>query len=205
VLERIMLRLHTVCVAPEVTPIKAKSNENEIKFLSAASKESEVSNVQLHEIIYTKPSGTKKGTLTEKIYERIKPPTGKEAPEYTFETTPKSTVKLLTGVKSSESGGKTLPIFSYYRYYKSSDALPNGDTTTPYYELYPNELSKTAMESEEEAKNVAKVTVSFTVVPEGTESATFNRDRPVPLEDSAVFRLATAAETSHNVPCSPVT
>jgi prepilin-type N-terminal cleavage/methylation domain-containing protein len=203
-LERVMLRLHTACVAPSVEPVQVKSNENTLKFISESGEKSELSEIKLHEIIFAKPSGTKKGTLVEKIYEPSKA-TNTGSSQYTFKTTPMSTITLLTGIKNSESSGEAIPVFRYYRYYKASDPLPTGYTTTPYQLLYPNPLSNTVMENQEEAKYVAKVTVSFTAVPEGTEPVTFNHDRAVPLEDSAVFRLATASETQRNEPCSKET
>lgn len=204
-LERTMLRLHSSCISSSVAPIRAGSNENEIKFLSAAGEEASLSKFQLHEIIFTKPSGTKKGTLVEKIYEATKPSQLYEnkSGEFTFNATPKSTVRLLTGVKNSESKGETIPVFRYYRYYKSSDPLPTGHTTIPYQDIYPTPLSKATLEKTEEAESVVKVTVSFTAVPEGVEPATFDHDRPIPLEDSTVFRDAAASEIARNGPCEP--
>jgi prepilin-type N-terminal cleavage/methylation domain-containing protein len=203
-MERIMLELRSACVSPSVAPIRAKSNESTIKFISEAGTASVLSEVHLREIIYTAASGGKKGTLVEKTYSRIQPPIGKTEPEYTFSSTASSTTRLLTGVKLTETGSETVPIFRYYRYYKAGDTLPTGDTSTPYYEINTKSpLSNATMEKEEEAKNVAKVSVSFTLAPEGTEPITFDHDRPIPLEDSVVFRLATSSESAHNLPCSP--
>lgn len=205
-LERIMLRLHSACVVSSVAPIRANSNETEIKFLSATGGEATLPKVQLHEIVFTKPSGTKKGTLVENLYEPTKSneiyELGKSS-EYTFEAKPKSTVILLTGVKNSESKGETIPVFRYYRYYKATDSIPTGHKTIPFQEIYPTPLSKATLEKKEEAEAVVKVNVNFTAVPEGVEPATFNHDRAIPLEDSAVFRNATASEVSNNGPCAP--
>ncbi|HUN77812.1 MAG TPA: prepilin-type N-terminal cleavage/methylation domain-containing protein [Solirubrobacteraceae bacterium] len=205
-LERIMLRLHTACLVTSVAPIRTGSNENEMKFISAAGGEAALSKLQLHEIVFTKPSGSKKGTLVENIYEPTKSSElyefGKSR-EYTFSAKPVSTVKLLTGVKNSERSGETLPLFRYYRYYRSTDPLPTGYTATPYQLLYPTPLASSSLEKAEEAESVVKVEVHFTAVPEGVEPATFEHDRAIPLEDSAVFRNATASETTPNGPCQP--
>jgi prepilin-type N-terminal cleavage/methylation domain-containing protein len=201
-LERISLELHSTCVMPSIAPVQEKSNENEIKFVSETGTQSAFSTVHLHQIIYTPAGGGKKGTLVEKLYSSIPPPTGNEGPEYVFSKTVSSSVKLLTGVQQSESAGKPVPIFRYYRYYKSTDTPPEGDKSVPYAELNPTPISNTAMEKSEESKNVAKVTVSFTVTPEGAQSTTFGGDRPVPLEDSTVFRLVPASEAVHNLPCT---
>jgi prepilin-type N-terminal cleavage/methylation domain-containing protein len=197
-LERIMLRLHSACVAPSVAPIQPKSNENNIKFVSEAGAEPSFITVDLHEIIFSH----EKETLIENTYVS----TNKEPP-YTFPTTPASTTTLLTGVKESQGEEGLVHIFRYYRYYISTDPPPTGSTTVPYGELNPTALSFKALEKESETKNVAKVTMSFTLAPTGKESATFNHDRPVPLEDSVVFRLAPSSElsTTTNLPCSPAT
>lgn len=207
-MENIMLELHSACVTPSVVPILLKSTSTSIKFISEAGTGSALSSVREHEITYEAAKGPTKGKLVEKTYLSIPPPTGKEAPEYSFYTTASTTKKLLTGIVQSESGGKSVPIFQYYRYYQSGDTLPTGHTTIPYGEIYPKALSNTELAEEgkaEKVEKVVKVTMSFTLAPEGAEIATFNRDRPVPLEDSVVFRLAPAAESSSNLPCSPST
>jgi type II secretory pathway pseudopilin PulG len=207
-LENIMLELHSACVAPSVVPILPKSSSTDIKFISEAGTGSALSSVREHEIIYEAAKGATKGKLVENTYLSIPPPTGKEAPEYSFSTKSSTTRKLLTGVVQSEKGGKAIPVFQYYRYYQTGDTLPTGHTTIPYGELYPTPLSNTELGEEgkaEKVEKVVKVTVTFTLAPEGAEIATFNRDRPIPLEDSVVFRLAPAAESSSNLPCSPST
>jgi prepilin-type N-terminal cleavage/methylation domain-containing protein len=189
-LERIMLELHSACVAPSIVPIKEKSTENVLKFVSESGKESTFSTVHEHELIFTEPTASKRGTLVEKTYVS----TGGTSPNYTFSTTPSSTTLLVTGVEKSE---KT-PVFQYFRYYK------DGDPEAVYGQIDPNRISQASL-SKEASEGVAKVTLTFTVAPEGKELATFNHDRPVALEDSAVFRLAPASESSDNVPCSPQT
>jgi type II secretory pathway component PulJ len=204
-LENIMLELHSTCVTPSVVPILPKSNESKIMFISEAGTGSALTSVRKHEIVYEAAKGNTKGKLVENTYLSIPPPTGGEAPEYTFYEKASTTKRLLTGVVQSESGGKKVPIFQYYRYYQAGDTIPTGHTTIPYGELYPKVLSATELEKEVNDEKVVKVTVSFTLAPEGAEIATFNRDRPVPLQDSVVFRLAPAAESSSNLPCSPST
>lgn len=204
-LENIVLELHSACVTPSVVPIIPGSTSESIKFISEAGTGSALSSVHEHEIIYEAAKGATKGKLVEKTYLNTPPPTGKEAPEYSFPKTASTTKRLLTGITQSESGGKKVPIFLYYRYYQEGDTVPTGHTTIPYGELYPTPLSSGELEKEAGAEKVVKVTVSFTLAPEGAELSTFNRDRPVPLQDSVVFRLAPAAESSSNLPCSPST
>ncbi len=201
VFERMILELHSACVTPSVAPVQASSNENAIKFVSEAGTASTLSNVHLHEIIFTPPSGKSEGTLVEKVYNRVMPPAGGAAPKYTF-STESTTTQLLTGVKQMEGG---VPVFQYFRFYKTGDAIPTGYKTLPYGELNPNAMSNAALETE--SAYVAKVTVSLLILPEGKEATANVNDRPVPLEDSVVFRLAPSSESSNNpnLPCSPQT
>jgi prepilin-type N-terminal cleavage/methylation domain-containing protein len=200
-LERIMLELHSACVTTPVVPIQENSTAKVIKFTSQSGKESAFATVNEREIIYTAASGNKEGTLEEKIY----PSTGSEKEGiYPFSTTASSTTKLLTGVEQTQYGSEpATPIFQYYRYYKTGDTIPVGDSTLPYGELNPTPITGTL--SKEEAEKITKVTVSFTLAPEGKEGVAFNHDRPVALTDSAVLRLAPASETYDNLPCSEKT
>lgn len=212
-LERIMLELHSTCVTPSVAPIMAGSTATVVKFISEAGTESALSSVRLHEVIYTAPSGTKKGTLVEKTTPNT-PTTsgGGSAPNYTFATTRTTTTTLLTGIKqSTNEKGEAIPIFQYFRYYRSTDSVPTGDSAVPYGQLDPTAIKSSSMEEttagKKEAENIAKVTLTFTLAPEGAEGAGFNHDRPVALEDSAVLRLTPSSESSSNpnLPCSPQT
>ena len=138
------------------------------------------------------------GTLTEQTF----PSTGPQTKEgnYPFSTTASSTTKLLTGVKQTESSGKEIPVFQYYKYYKKGEAIPTGDKEPPYGELIPVGEGFTAAEAE----SVAKITISFTLKPEGKESIIAKGDQPIALEDSAVFRLTPSSTSSEslNSPCS---
>jgi prepilin-type N-terminal cleavage/methylation domain-containing protein len=199
-LQNIASRLHDACEAPNITPIQEGSTGSVIKFLSNYGEQSSLP-LKLHEIIYTPASGSKEGTLVEDVYER----TGGTAPKYTWATTP-TTTKLLTGVRQTQFGSETpTPVFQYFRYYQSSDSIPTGDTSIPYGEL--NKTAITEVKTAAEAEDITKVTVSFTVAPEGHEVASFNHDRPVPLENSVLFRLAPSSESpsNPNLPCTEKT
>jgi prepilin-type N-terminal cleavage/methylation domain-containing protein len=202
-LEKIMLELHSACVAPTVVPIREKSTENELRFISEYSplnKEteavptSELSTVRLRHIIYTPPTEKFQGTLIEESW----PSTG-TPPHYKFNESEKPTkVKLLNGIQRSiNKEGKEIPVFKYYRYYNEKDHEP------VYGQLDPTALAAASL-SEAEARIVTKVTISFALGPEGSESATFANDRAVALEDSAIFRLAPSSETASesNLPCT---
>ena len=129
-LENIMLELHSACVRAETRPIELGSNENELVFLSERSplnatyKEPSASLAEVRErkIIFNKAAGT----LTEKSW-----PTQLSNGYQATEPATPTTVLLLKGVKRTVQEGAEVPIFRYYRYYKSTDQLPTGDTTMP--------------------------------------------------------------------------
>jgi prepilin-type N-terminal cleavage/methylation domain-containing protein len=202
-LENVMLDLHSACVAESVPPVQPGSTATTIKFISETSPlntngepVSALPGVRLHEIAYEPASGKTQGKLVERTW----PSTG-NAPKYAFNTAATPTKHtLLTGVTQStrvnHSGvSENAPIFSYYRYYKE------GDTEATLGKVDPNELT---VLGEEETKEIAKVTMSFTLAPEGHEYTTLGNDRPVALEDSAVFRLETSSEAAGtaNLPCT---
>jgi prepilin-type N-terminal cleavage/methylation domain-containing protein len=205
-LEKIMLELHSACVAPTVVPIREKSTENELRFISEYSplnseKEptptSELATVRLHRILYTPPTEKFQGTLIEESW----PSTG-TPPHYKFnESETPTKVKLLNNIQQSlNKEGKLIPVFKYYRYYNEKDHEPT------YGQIDPTALNLPSSSplTEKEAKNVTKVAISFSLGPEGSESATFANDRAVALEDSAIFRLAPSSETASesNLPCT---
>jgi prepilin-type N-terminal cleavage/methylation domain-containing protein len=209
-LEKIMLQLHSACVAVTVNPIWPKSTGNTIKFVSEtsplnANKEpiSSLSTVHLHEITYNESTGI----LTEKT--RLSSGT---TPEFTFnehETPEPSSRTLLTGVKQSGS----TPIFQYYRYYASSDTkVKLGEAKLG--ELDSEAMSNATMAEEKvigkvkvtEAEKVAKVTMSFVLTPEGHESIIAKGGQPIALEDSAVLRFTPSSEEAANTnqPCAQI-
>jgi prepilin-type N-terminal cleavage/methylation domain-containing protein len=201
-LEKIMLQLHSACVAEEVNPIVEGSGTEKIKLVSASGKQVAFATgeIELHEITYNKTEGTLKETVYKSTGEEVKG-------NYPFSATPSSTTKLLTGVKQTENSKKELiPIFQYYRYYEKGDKGPKGETEPPYGELNPEALGShvTGELNKTEAESVAKTTVSFTLAPEHHESVIAKGHQPVALEDSAVFRLSPASTSSEhpNSPCS---
>jgi prepilin-type N-terminal cleavage/methylation domain-containing protein len=196
-LQRVMSYLHSACFAPSVTPIQLGSNENTVIFFTATGEQSALSTIEKHEVIFTKGTSTTEGTLVEKIY--------LGTTSYVFPSSPNSTYKLLTGVQPSKYGSEAAtPIFRYYRYYYPGASLPQGQSVTPYGEIDP-EAIKTVTAAE--IPYITKVTMNFTLAPEGKEVVSFNHDRPVALEDSTIFRLAPSSEASSNLnpPCSEKT
>jgi prepilin-type N-terminal cleavage/methylation domain-containing protein len=191
--QRVMDVLHSGCIRPEATPVKEKSTESTIRVVSETGQEAELPRERLHEIIYSSTAHT----ITEKIYTSE----GGLASEK-WPATPKVTLLLASHIEQAvNSGGKKQPIFSYYRYYAEN---PETHEYAHPGELEPTSLAGASTSSglsKEEAQEVAKVTVQFTVAPnlnnvkalEGTQ-----------LEDSAIYRMTPASTIAeaHNEPCS---
>lgn len=198
-LERLMLELQSSCVAPSVTPIQVKSSSTVLRFISGTGSESSLKTVYLREVVYKPESGGTQGTLTETAYPSTS--TANNNGEYKFSGSGTTTI-LMKGIRQTkevEKGEALRPIFQYFRYYQSTDAKPE------YGSLNETAVSTAKpFETEKEVENLTKVTVSFTLAPEGKEANTFAKDRPVAFEDSTVFRLASPSEAPNNPnqPCA---
>jgi prepilin-type N-terminal cleavage/methylation domain-containing protein len=207
-LEKLMLALHSSCLTVKTAstdPIRPESSETKLRFLSEDSAENAygepsaaLPTIKLHEVIYTPASGKKEGTLTEKSWTSLSTST---PPAYKFnESETPTTRTLLTGIGQTENAKKEIvPIFRYYRYYRE------GESKAVLGELDPT--SVVGKLSEAEAPNIAKVSVSFTAVPEGKENKVnteLGGGRPVALEDSAILRLSPSSESAPNSPCAEV-
>jgi prepilin-type N-terminal cleavage/methylation domain-containing protein len=181
-MEKIMLELHSSCVASEVTPVEPKSTENTLRIVSKTGAEAAFATVELHEISFTEKAG--KGTLTDTSYTN----TGeKPAPNWVFNLEkPVRTQTLLSGVTRSENSKKeAIPVFQYFKYEGSK-------------------LSETPLKGELEEKTageVAAITVSFTTAPESGTVGKVPGDRTVDLTDTAVLRFSPASSTETNLSC----
>jgi hypothetical protein len=171
-LEKIMLELHSACIASGVNPIQETSSSTRLKFLSeSGSSEPFFSYGVKHEIYLV---GT---TLKDAIYQSNG---GTEAKGWKFpaEGSPTSTNTLLTNVYAPTTG----TMFEYFKY--TASALTTALSTS---------LNK------EEANAATKVNVNLTVAPESGDT---RLSRPVSLSGTAVLRLTPATETSApNLPC----
>ncbi len=207
-LEKLMLALHSSCVAAKAEPIRSGSNEKVLRFISETSgvnahgePTASLPTIRLHEVIYTPASGKTEGKLTERSW-----PSEGTPPNYKFtESATPTTRTLLTGVKQSEEEKTKTPIkvFRYYRYYKSTDSKPTLGELDPNEYVLNSEASST--EQAQEAAQIAKVTVTLTAVPEGKENkenTSLGNGRPVALEDSAILRLSPSSEEGGNSPCA---
>jgi prepilin-type N-terminal cleavage/methylation domain-containing protein len=197
-LERLMTNLHSGCVASQATPVRVGSSNTVLRYVSEHGEAASLPSVTLHEVIYTPASGSTEGTLTERSWTST---AASVAPNYLFNeaATPKTT-RLLNGIRQSQNEKKeSVPMFQYYRYYTEADK----PEASRYGELNPTPLGSTKL-TEEQAEAIAKVTISFTLAPEGKEASTFGGGRPVAFEDSAIMRLAPSSTEPSviNLPCA---
>jgi len=200
-LERLMEHLHSACVAALVTPVLSQSSSTVLRFISEASESSSVTRATLHKIVYTPPTGGKEGTLVEQAWKSTE---ASQPPNYIFNEveTPTTTI-LLKGVSQAEvtkeGKGEPVPMFRYYRYYRE------GDANAVFGELNPNPIVGELTEAE--ARQVARVSVAFTLTPEASDGAGISglmaKDRAITFEDAAILRVAPSSSSASvsNLPC----
>lgn len=178
-MEKILLELHSSCIADPFTPVQEKSNATMVRFISQTGAQASFTTVTKHEIALN----TATGILTDASYVSSK----LEGTNMTFPEAATKTETLLTGVSQSKEkvGGAEIvvPVFKYYKY--------EGGNLSATPEEVP--LSKT------DAEATAEVTVSFTTAPSSTRT---QADRTVDLTNSAVLRYDPASASGTNTPCA---
>jgi prepilin-type N-terminal cleavage/methylation domain-containing protein len=177
-MEKIILKLHSSCVAPETTPVEPESTGTKLLIVSQTGSEASLAKVTLHKITL------EEGKLTDTSYLNTE---AKPAPNWEFSKVASNTQILLTGVTQSENSKKeAIPLFQYYKYEGT-------------------ELAKTPLGTplkEAEANATAAITVSFTAAPESGTVGKIAGDRTVDLADTAVLRFRPASASGSNLPCA---
>jgi Prokaryotic N-terminal methylation motif len=172
-MEKIILELHSSCVAANTTPVEAGSENSKLLIVSQTGAEAAFAKVTLH-VIYLES-----GKLIDASYQS----TGsKPAPEWEFSKTASSTVTLLKGVTVTGS----TPLFQYFKY--EGGELSKTALKTPLKEA--------------EASEAAAITVSFTALPESGTVGKIAGDRTVDLSSTAVLRFSPISSTGTNRPCA---
>lgn len=178
-MEKILLELHSSCIADPFTPVQENSSNTAIGFISQMGAQSSFTTVTKHKI----ELNTATGTLTDASYVSSK----LEGVNMTFPEMATKTETLLTGVSQSKEkvgGVETIvPVFKYYKY-------EGGNLSTT-----PEEVPL----SKPNAEATAEVTVSFTTAPSSTRT---QADRTVDLTNSAVLRYDPASASGTNTPCA---
>jgi prepilin-type N-terminal cleavage/methylation domain-containing protein len=196
-LARMENELHSSCVSPAVTPIKAGSTGNSVTFVSQYGAAPTLTPVQ-RKITFDPASGN----LTDISYAA----TGGVAPNWTFSSTPSSTVRLLKN--AAQSG--TTPVFQYFAFetptnsagaaYVDSAGRPyrillDGVTTVPGTNTLPANSPHPLPTplSSADAQNAVAVLITFVAKPTGGNGSLQNTNLAAnTVTDSVVLRLTAA-------------
>ena len=143
---KILDRLHAACVSPNMTPVREGSDDDTLIVLSKAGEEAVVT----PDRYVIDLEGT---NLTEKVY----PPSGGVAPEWTFAAAPTSTTRIVKGIGQATVGSppEAVPIFRYYAY---EDANKDGVIET---------VRLTTPLSKIDAGKTVRVDIAFKMNPPG--------------------------------------
>lgn len=153
---RVVDELHSSCIAKEFAPIVKESTGSKLIFIDAYSKEAEIkSGERTREDILTYNKEAR--TLTDETI----PSSGGEWPAFTFAGTPRKSI-IGTNISETKEGAKTVPVFTYYEYKKKPepDGSTEASTTLKEVESVPAKGF-----SENEAKGIAGVGITFTAAP----------------------------------------
>jgi hypothetical protein len=200
VLENIMLELHSGCLLPREHPVRKESSATVLRFISGSGAGPVPTSVVLHEVLYTTltvhhhservlaeytyPGSISNGKVLINESSTARRPSGN--PRILAEN-------ILESTEKSESGSLvTLPVFSYYRYYEEGNAGYEAGVIDPTPLATP--LTET------EAEKVSKVTIAFSVAPEGDLQGIAKTLEPLALKDSAVYRIVPASTVGSAAP-----
>lgn len=178
-MEKLMLELHSSCIAFASNPVEPGSTDTNIKFVSQSGNEAYFTSVTKHEVSLNSVTHQ----LTDTSY--VSTNTASElGTSWNFSATPTSTQPLLTGAFQTVEplSGLVVPVFRYYKYEGGNISLT--PETTPV--------------SAADAKATAEVTVNFTTAPSSERT---DADRKVELTNTAVLRYDPASATGSNKPC----
>lgn len=144
--------LHSACIAPNFEPIQEKSKGNELLFVTAYGKEAQLAGAELHKIAWSGENGT--------LIDYSVASTG-SWPEFTFGAFPAKGTIIGQHVYQEVRGGKTVPIFQYYKY--GTEATSS--TTSGLSTLTPLTVPEATGLTPESAEGTSAVLVSFREAP----------------------------------------
>jgi Tfp pilus assembly protein PilW len=150
---KIVSELRSACIAPEFTPIQAESNANELRFINSYTKEAEITKAVEHRIKWESSTGV----ITDYSY----PSESGSWPTFTFASTasPSSGVRVGEDIAQGEEiikkETKTVPIFQYYTYAKTSRVGSEESFDTLSQEALKVEASKKGLTATQAAEAAA--------------------------------------------------
>ena len=191
-MEKIMLELHSGCVAYSGNPVEPGSTGNIIKFISQAGSEAYFTSVTKHELKLTG------ATLTDASY--VSTNTESElGAAWQFPAVATSTQPLLIGVNQS---GET-PIFRYYKYATASNGgeeeIAGKKTATGLNALKEIPVGKELGSAS--AKETAAVLIRFRALPTNGNNK-LNRGADMNTQVVFAFSAPGAEATIKDAPCN---
>jgi Tfp pilus assembly protein PilV len=143
---RLVDELHSSCIAREFTPIREKSNANELIFVSGTGEQAVLTKAYLHKVTYSESEQT----LVEKTWPNV---STSSWPNFEFSESGTPTTVRIGEHITPNSGAK--PIFEYYAYAKAANTTEAVNTLEKL--TFPTSgLGKSA------AETTAAVSINFT-------------------------------------------
>jgi Tfp pilus assembly protein PilV len=192
---QIVEELHSSCIQKELAPVQAKSTPSQLWFRDATSSEAQISSSKAKAEAFEDRIIWKNEALTD---ERLPSESGTLPKEFVFASTPSSKVLLATNVAETAEGGKSIPIFQYYKYAKKAES---GGAETGVNALTPISLSSGEELGETRAKEVSAVTISFTAATRETNAYQSKQTVPFTNEVILAFGLPASESTIEQKPC----
>src|SRR5271165_2287240 len=187
-------KLHSVCLAPQFTPVEQGSTEKSLIFVGAYGKEAELASAHKEKIEWTGNSSTP-GNLIDYYY----PSNGGAWPNFTFAATasPAGGTKIAEKVSQTESEAKAkVPIFQYYKYATKASSAGENNPLGALEKVVPPAEGLSAASAE----TIASVQVSFrTAPPSGLE--TLSRSADLTNQVTFAFSAPDPEETIKDAPC----
>ncbi|MFZ1155372.1 MAG: prepilin-type N-terminal cleavage/methylation domain-containing protein [Solirubrobacteraceae bacterium] len=187
---KVVDELHSSCLSPGFTPVQSESTPSEMRFVSSYGSTAVLATAYEHRIVFT--ANGKNGKLVDKTYKS----NSGSWPEFKFPTTPTSEVTLVNGVSESESGGKAIPIFEYYKYASASEstgALPLNTIEELKSLAEKGKLTTTT------AHETASVKMNFHT--EANDRNTLNRGVDLSAQVTFSFSVPNSETPIHDAPC----
>ncbi len=193
--------LHSACLTADTNPIVAGSDANDLVFVSQYGNTTSAASAAVptpveHKITFSSTTNT----LTDSVYAV----NGGTSPDWTFNTTPTSTVTLMSNVTAVGS----TPVFQYFEYsppmngatpYTDSAGntymmIQDGLNYVPGTTIQPAAAPLTTPISTTDAENAAEVLVTLSVGPAGGTMLESNLGNvSTQLQDQVVLRLTPPA------------
>jgi Tfp pilus assembly protein PilW len=185
--------LHSACISPSFKPIREKSSETNLRFVTAYSEKAEITEAEIHEIVWNKAAGTL-------IDYRAKNTGGESPSTFTFpeprlEAKPKMTV-LATNLSENESKA---PIFQYFSYAPETTEGEKAPVST--LETTPLAGAKTASGlSLAESETAASVLISYNAAAVDGKTAR-NRSTNLSTQVTFAYSVPNSETPIHDAPC----